>query len=156
MSTREEQVNDLVEALWDGMCRKDAEKSASMIIDEAMALGAAEQRRKDAEGYLFDNPDTGTEYLPYHPIESGECQYAENVRKATNHELLSELNAAWTGWKEDRDEKAKIFANVAALEARIKVLEAAAENLVIAIGMGWDLEGVINAARAALTRVGEV
>ena len=49
MRTREEQVNDLVEALWDGMCRKDAEKSASMIIDEAMALGVAEQRRKDVE-----------------------------------------------------------------------------------------------------------
>ncbi|MFT9347715.1 MAG: hypothetical protein ABF562_03265 [Gluconobacter japonicus] len=125
--TREEQVEALAYQVFTGImgATKKRHEFAVAHIQEAEARGAAEQRRKDAEGYLFDNPDTGTEYLPYHPIESGECQYAENIRKATNSELLSELNAAWTGWKEDREEKGRISANVAALEARVKVLEEA-------------------------------
>ena len=95
------------------------------MLNEAEARGAEEQRRKDGVGYLFDNPDTGTEYLPYHPIESGECQYAENIREATSDELLSELQAAWTSWKEDREEKERVSANVAAMEAEIASLKEA-------------------------------
>lgn len=113
--TREEQLRSLM-----GVISPQAEYPLvadllSRHLAEAEARGAEEQRRKDAKGYLFENPDTGTEYLPYHPVESGECPYAENIREATSTELLSALIASWQGWKEDRDEKEKISSTVAAL-----------------------------------------
>ena len=37
-------------------------------------------------GYVFDSPDSGEEYSPNHPIKSGECPDAENVRPATAQE----------------------------------------------------------------------
>lgn len=43
-----------------------------------------------------------------------------------------------------------------AAKSRHAALQDAAENLLVAIGMGWDLEGAINATRAALTREGGV
>ena len=105
----------VMEPYGDAWCHYLPEAKAVLEWQEAEARGAEEQRRKDAVGYLFDNPDTGTEYLPYHPIESGECQDAENIREATSTELLSALIASWQGWKEDRDEKEKISSTVAAL-----------------------------------------
>jgi len=113
--TREEQVD----ALYHGR-NTYSTITQDRFRDElvkAEARGRAEERAKSI-GYLFDNPDTGTEYLPYHPIESGECQDAENIREATGAELLSELQNAWKSWKEDRDEKEKVSANIAALEAQ--------------------------------------
>lgn len=119
---------------------------------------AAEQRRKDAEGYLFDNPDTGTEYLPHHPIESGECQHAKNIRKATAVELLATLHDAWEGWEADRDEKKRISANVAALETEIAELKKALRHVTWTAseyGLGKiGHESAVNRARAALGSAG--
>ncbi|KXV11157.1 hypothetical protein [Gluconobacter oxydans] len=125
---------------------------AKQHILEAETRGAEEHRRKDADGYLFDNPDTGTEYLPHHPIESGECQYAENIREATSAELLSDLQAAWTSWKEDREEKEKATTNVAALEAALRTIAERADRE----GATIDDDECAAIARAALTREGEV
>jgi len=47
------------------------------------------------------------------------------------------------GW----DELDALHADAA---SEIERLRAALENLVIAIGMGWDLDGVLDAARAVL------
>lgn len=46
-------------------------------------------------GWLFFNPDTGTEFSPSHPVDSGECPDAEQVREATAANLLAELTDAW-------------------------------------------------------------
>lgn len=46
-------------------------------------------------GYLYFNPDTGTEFSENHPIESGECNDAENIREATAEALRDELLDAW-------------------------------------------------------------
>lgn len=48
-----------------------------------------------AIGYLFTNPDTGTEFSRDHPIDSGECPDAEDVCPATAEALLEELKYAW-------------------------------------------------------------
>jgi hypothetical protein len=53
-------------------------------------------------GWLFDNPDTGTEFSENHPVRSGECEDAKNIRPATAEALKEELLAAWSGWAEAR------------------------------------------------------
>ncbi|MBF0858199.1 hypothetical protein HKD24_03095 [Gluconobacter sp. LMG 31484] len=158
--TRHEQIADLVEALSDEVWLPDHKSYCERMLMEAESRGTAEQRRKDAEGYLFYNRDTGTEYLPYHPVESGECTDAENIREATRSELLSELQGAWVSWKEDRAEKDKIAANVAALEARVKELEEALGKIEYAsrkdsLSETERLESVRAVVRAALKREGD-
>jgi len=49
-----------------------------------------------------------------------------------------------------RTEVLLLEATGAEAASEIERLRAALENLVIAIGMGWDLDGVLDAARAAL------
>lgn len=41
---------------------------------------------QEGEGWVFWNPDSGEEYAPNHPVESGECTDAESVRKSTPQE----------------------------------------------------------------------
>lgn len=81
MRTRDEQVNDLVEALWDGMCRKDAEKAAYMIIDEAMALGAAAEREQCAK--VCESLICGDKSRLGVAIDSGARDCAEAIRSTT-------------------------------------------------------------------------
>ncbi len=38
------------------------------------------------EGFVFWNPDSGEEYSPNHPVESGECEDAERIRSSTEQE----------------------------------------------------------------------
>ena len=49
----------------------------------------------EADGWLFTNPDTGTEWAPQHPVESGEVPDAEDIRPATASILREELREAW-------------------------------------------------------------
>ncbi|TGV26372.1 hypothetical protein [Mesorhizobium sp. M4B.F.Ca.ET.143.01.1.1] len=42
----------------------------------------------DGDGWVFWNPDSGEEYSPNHPVESGECEDAEKIRNATAQEDL--------------------------------------------------------------------
>jgi hypothetical protein len=53
-------------------------------------------------GWLYENPDTGTEWSDQHPVESGEVDGAQNVRPATLQNLKDELLEAWRGWDEAR------------------------------------------------------
>lgn len=41
---------------------------------------------QEGNGWVFWNPDSGEEYAPNHPVESGECTDAESVRKSTPQE----------------------------------------------------------------------
>lgn len=53
-------------------------------------------------GYLYHNPDTGREWAPSHPIESGEVPDAEDVCPATLKALHAELMQAWEMLAEER------------------------------------------------------
>jgi hypothetical protein len=53
-------------------------------------------------GYLYFNPDTGIEWAPQHPVESGEVHDAEDVRPATLAALHAEMIAAWKMLQEER------------------------------------------------------
>jgi hypothetical protein len=65
-------------------------------IDEARtALSGRPAPSTPSLGYLYFNPDTGTEFPENHPVESGECDDAENVREATAEALRDELVEAW-------------------------------------------------------------
>ena len=92
MRTREEQVSALACALF----------NKHTDIDECIAIAnkyiqEAEERAKEecAAGYIFHSPDTGTEILPYHPVESGECTDATDIRLATADVLKAELLSCW-------------------------------------------------------------
>lgn len=54
-------------------------------------------------GYLYFNPDTGIEWAPNHPIESGEVPDAQDVRPAGLKELHAEMEAAWHLLHEERE-----------------------------------------------------
>jgi hypothetical protein len=60
--------------------------------------------------------------------------------------ILAAIPQPWRGLIEALDDDKR------SAEARAKVLENLSENLLIAIGMNWDLEGVISELRAALTK----
>ena len=62
--------------------------------------------------WLFHNPDSGTEMSVDHPVRSGECPDAENIRPASKASLAEELKMAWEAWAEDR-------ARIAELEAQL-------------------------------------
>lgn len=46
-------------------------------------------------GWIYRSPDTGTEISDNHPIDSGECPDAENVREASASELRQVLQQTW-------------------------------------------------------------
>ena len=56
---------------------------------------AAAGTNDDQIGWLYFNPDAGTEFSPDHPVESGEVPDADLVRAATVENLLSELQESW-------------------------------------------------------------
>lgn len=76
-----------------------------------------------AIGYLFHNPDTGMEFSRNHPIDSGECPDAENVRSATAEALLEALTAAWGDHQlETRELRASVNRLVEERNATAKLL----------------------------------
>jgi len=102
--TREAQKTALAEALEDGMSRHASTEEAERHIAEAEARGAAEQRRKDAEG---DDPKawivTQGFYVPFVTLDVG-------LLRGKPHSIVTPLYTR--------------PANVAALEDRVKELEA--------------------------------
>lgn len=78
---------------------------APMPIEEVEAL-------VDTRGWLFFNPDTGTEWSEDHPHESGEVPDAENVRPATAAALQEQLIEAWQGISEEHASKAEAIAHL--------------------------------------------
>lgn len=47
------------------------------------ASAVASEAGEDDYGWVFDNPDAGEQYSFNHPTDSGECDDASNIRKAT-------------------------------------------------------------------------
>lgn len=67
----------------------------------------------NAQGWLYFNEDTGTEYSADHPVISGECPDAQDIKPATNENLLHELLSSWKAWAEDRQEIADLRDEIA-------------------------------------------
>ncbi len=66
--------------------------------DSVLSLTAAPQpARLVGDGWVYFNPDTGEEYAPNHPIESGECCDAVDIRASTPQEdhLWAALQREW-------------------------------------------------------------
>lgn len=78
----------------------------------------------NAQGWLYFNEDTGTEYSADHPVISGECPDAQDIKPATNENLLHELLSSWKAWAEDRQEIADLRAEIA-----VKPVDVAADEL---------------------------
>lgn len=57
-----------------------------------------------AEGWLYFNEDVGTEWSEQHPIESGECPDATDIRPGTATNLLIEMRSAWAMLSEREEE----------------------------------------------------
>lgn len=65
----------------------DYRHKARAALEVALSTPAASVTATNENfGYVFDNPDTGEEYSPNHPLMSGECDDAENIRFATAQE----------------------------------------------------------------------
>ncbi len=60
----------------------------------------------DGNGFVFFNPDTGTEWASDHPIDSGEVPDAECVRRSTGFEdaIVRQLQAALSEAEPGREE----------------------------------------------------
>lgn len=77
---------------WGGSAAVEAWNQRSPLITELLS------HRSEGAGYVFLNPDTGVEYSLNHPVESGECEDAQDIRPSTDFEdhLAAELHAART------------------------------------------------------------
>ena len=75
---------------------------------------------RDADGWLYQNPDTGIEWSEQHPVRSGEVPDAENVRPATADALRELLLEAWS----DRCDKAQAWDKLSEQGAEIARLTA--------------------------------
>lgn len=74
--------------------------------------------------WLYHNPGIGPELSPNHPVQSGECPDAENIRPATNRYLMQELVAAWKSRAEAEQESEELARRVMELEdANASLLE---------------------------------
>lgn len=74
--------------------RNDSIETAMRAVLSAL-LPSESAEKAGVVGWLFLNPDSGYEFSPNHPVESGECEDAENIRPATAKALLDELLSAW-------------------------------------------------------------
>lgn len=77
-------------------------------MDETMNGGGATegpaQVGEPYEGWFYHNPDTGYEWSPSHPVESGEVEDATDIRPATARELKDALLQAWSDLEDARDD----------------------------------------------------
>ena len=78
----------------------------------------AAEREALSAGWLFHNPDTGTELSINHPVESGECPDAANIRRTSVKELEVELRLAC-------DQRDCAIGEIVDLQYRVASLEAA-------------------------------
>lgn len=90
-------TNELVEKVTRPIVGIENRTSAEVfdIMADRFRAALASVGEAKADGWLFFNPDTGTEWSANHPVESGEVDDAENIRPATAEELRQELFEAW-------------------------------------------------------------
>lgn len=102
-------------------------------LEEAQAAAQADYEKRilsalepfqHSIGWLYDSDDAGTEFSENHPIESGECSDAKDIKPATAENLRSELLISWKTWAEDREELNRL--RDAPSSAREQALEEAA------------------------------
>lgn len=94
-------------------------------------------------GWLYFNEDTGTEWSEQHPIESGECPDATDVRPGNSANLLIEMRSAWTMLSEREQE----IERLRALAKPAPAVEAVREAL-RAIYEWYDRDGSVGGASA--------
>ena len=109
MRTREEQIEDLANLFGeeDTFTFVDDRDAATKHILEAERRAEQRVRAEMSVGYIFHNPDTGTEILPYHPVESGECLDAQDIRQATAEVLREKLVSTWEEMANEHREREK-------------------------------------------------
>jgi hypothetical protein len=93
---------------------------------EALSIARA---MDGADGYLYHNPDTGTEWSEIHPVESGEVHDAMDVRSATAPVLRVELLSAWKALSEEEAVRREHERAIAHLRAELEQETKAAEVL---------------------------
>lgn len=72
--------------------------------------------RPNSFGYVYHNPDTGTEWAEQHPIDSGEVPDATDIQAADLAVLHSNLMLAWQGNAILRTEKHADAEAIAAMQ----------------------------------------
>ena len=109
MRTREEQIAHLSCAIFNERPGNidDCMSLAREYILEAERRAEQRVRAEMSVGYIFHNPDTGTEILPYHPVESGECLDAQDIRQATAEVLREKLVSTWEEMANEHREREK-------------------------------------------------
>lgn len=126
----------------DDLARAHAELQAENARLQAALDAALAERLDRGEGLL--DPEMPAAEIRLHMGEMS----AQELRTA--RAAIGWANAVARGWPGPQDRKS-LAAALAAKDAEIAELRGALENLLIAIGMGWDLDGVVEIARAALT-----
>lgn len=110
-------------------------------------------------GWVFDNPDVGEQFSVDHPITSGECDDATNIRPATFTErwlwdgMQSEFQKFLAQENKSATLRAERDAALVAVEGMRKALEQA-ERCISDIGSGkggWAWEEVVTDIREALS-----
>ncbi|ADJ24796.1 hypothetical protein Hden_3001 [Hyphomicrobium denitrificans ATCC 51888] len=100
----------------------------SEFLRARAALKGAPQPANWPIGYLYLNPDTGTEFSENHPVESGECDDAENILEATAEALRDALLEAWREREEAETDSAKSNANVFGISNALREIEHLTKN----------------------------
>lgn len=65
-----------------------------------LLLGPVAQHSEHHKGYIYFQPDTGTEWSEDHPIEANGSEGVEDVKPATLDVLHAELISAWNALEE--------------------------------------------------------
>lgn len=152
------EVKDVVARLLGGI-GSTFDDELTLSGDEARSVASlleslsSQSGHLSGDGYVFLNPDTGVEYSRNHPVQSGECDDAEDVRRSTHFEdglarqlhALTATNATLTeGCNSARADHiaASQRADAAesratAAEGRVALLEEALTAIAGARGVGW-------------------
>lgn len=92
-----------------------------------------------------------TKFTPGPWANSGPTQYSEQSEWIYGGPHRARVAQVQFGLNYGQDMEAEVAANAHLIAAAPELYEAA-ENLVIAIGMGWELDGVVDVMNAALAK----
>ena len=81
---------------------RGGQSTVDVDFPEQQLLELSKAFRPAHYGWLFLNPDTGTEWSSNHPVQSGEVDDAEDIRPATLETLHAELIEAWSALADAR------------------------------------------------------
>lgn len=105
----------------------------------AIATLIGEVAEQDGAGWVYFNEDSGEEYGENHPVESGECPDATDIRRSTGQE-----DHLWSQMQEE-------FTRATAAEAENAKLREALQTIVdLPPRKGWTVGNCRSVARSAL------